>query len=234
MEPTWVVYATALALGAAHALEVDHMVAVTTFVGTEVRWRSAVLFGIRWGLGHSLVVMILGSAVAGIGLAPSGPLVHWGEVAIGVTLVVLGLWALRAAGRLHLHDPHQHEGHAHLHAHETKLHPHSHDHADPARRHRHFATVVGAVHGLVGTVPVVALLPVALTTGWWSAFTYLVAFGIGTTVAMAVYALLAALAVARASGSVRAARGVGYGTALASMAIGGWWVARAVATLTGR
>ncbi len=44
---------TAVSLGFLHALEPDHMAAVTTFVSRRPRPREAVGFGVRWGLGHS-------------------------------------------------------------------------------------------------------------------------------------------------------------------------------------
>ena len=88
-------------------------------------------------------------------------------------------------------------------------------------------TLMGAVHGLAGTAPVVALVPVTLLPSVSAALGYLLAFGIGTTVGMGAYAGLASLAVGRvASSSLRLARSLAYGTALLSMAVGLWWLLR--------
>lgn len=225
--------ATAFALGVAHALEVDHMVAVSAFIGNRPHVRTAVSFGVRWGLGHSLVVLIVGGGLVWSGVAIPAGVSGWAELGVGAMLVVLGLWALRASRRIHVHAPHDHEGHAHLHAHSPAQHPHSHAHHDPARRHRHLSTLVGAVHGLAGTAPVVALIPVTLIPNTWAALAYLAAFGLGTVLAMGLYSVLAAVAAGRAASTVTLARVVALVTAAASLGVGTWWVLRAMGHLTG-
>ena len=79
----------------------------------------------------------------------------------------------------------------------------------------------------------VALIPVTLMPNPWAALGYLAAFGVGTIVAMAVYALLAAAAAGKAASSVKVARVVAGLTAGASMAVGIWWITRAIAELAG-
>jgi hypothetical protein len=227
----WIAYATAFALGAAHALEVDHMVAVSAFIGNRPKLGSAVSFGVRWGLGHSLVVLVVGGALVALGVTLPERVTGWAELGVGLMLVGLGIWALRASRRLHLHAPHDHGGHAHLHAHPPAHHPHDHAHHDPDRRHRHLSTLVGAIHGLAGTAPVVALVPVTLMSSRWSAVGYLAAFGVGTILAMGLFSILAAAAAGKAASSVRTARVVAAATALASLAVGAWWIARAAQDL---
>ncbi|MGD2136426.1 MAG: sulfite exporter TauE/SafE family protein [Gemmatimonadales bacterium] len=231
MDSLWHAYTAAFALGAAHAVEVDHMVAVTAFVGNRPRVEAAVGFGVLWGIGHSAVVLVVGGALVISGVTVPDAATGWAELGVGVMLVGLGIWALSAARRLHLHEPHAHGGHAHLHQHGPHRHPHSHAHTDPLRRHRHLSTLVGALHGLAGTAPVVALVPVTLMSGTWPALGYLMAFGVGTVLAMGVYSVLAAIAAARAASSVRVARGVAAVTALASFGVGIWWIVRSVGTL---
>ncbi|MEJ2312945.1 MAG: hypothetical protein P8Y11_11160 [Gemmatimonadales bacterium] len=243
-------YVAAFTLGASHALEVDHMVAVTAFVGRSPQAGSAALFGVRWGLGHALVVLLIGAALAWTGVSVPESLETWAELGVGVMLVALGIWSVRASRRLHVHRPQEHGGHAHLHAHAPDRHPHSHshdhhhphDHAhgpspnglgrghDESRhehdvsRHGHLSTLVGAVHGLAGTAPIVALIPVTLFAGFWPAIGYLAAFGVGTILAMGLYAFLAAVAARRVSSTVSVARGVGLATGLASLGVGLWWI----------
>jgi hypothetical protein len=224
-------YAAAFALGAAHALEVDHMVAVSAFVGRHPRVGTATMFGLRWGLGHALVVLLVGGMLAWSELTVPAAAAGWAELGVGLMLVALGGWAIRSARRLHVHTPQHHAGHAHLHAHAPARHPHAHDHADPARRHRHLSTLAGAIHGLAGAAPVVALIPVTLLSGAWRAVGYLVTFGLGTVLAMSLYAALAALAAARAATSLRTARRVASLTGIASTMVGIWWIVRAASTL---
>ena len=227
MEDIWTVYITAFALGTVHALEVDHMVAVSVFLGNRPRIGSAVAFGLRWGLGHSVVVMVFGAVLASARLEMPAGITHGAEIAVGVMLIALGAWAARSAVRLHVHAPGDHAGHAHLHAHDPTEHPHHHDHADPRRRHRHLSTAIGAVHGLAGTATVVALVPVTMFASFWPAIGYLSAFGAGTMAAMGGYAALAAAAVGRAR-SLSWARSVAWLTATASAAVGVWWLIRAL------
>lgn len=230
MDGSWAAYAAAVALGAAHAIEVDHMVAVTAFVGGQPRVAAAAGFGLRWGLGHAGVVFVAGGVLAWTRVRVPDPLTRWAELLVGLTLVALGLWAACRAARLHLHEPRGHGDHAHLHAHGGGPGAHGHGHhaaAPHQRRHRHLSTAVGAVHGLAGTAPVVALIPVALMPDLSTALVYLAAFGAGTAAAMGAYAALAALAVGRVADSPRGARVMAFGTASASVAVGLWWIARA-------
>lgn len=234
MNQLWISYLTALALGASHALEVDHMVAVTAFVGGRPRFGAAVGFGVRWGIGHSLAVLVAGTALALSGLQVPPSALDWAELGVGVMLVALGAWAANAARRLHLHLPHDHAGHAHLHAHAPGSTPHAHPHHDSAqtlRRHRHLSTLVGALHGLAGSAPVVALVPVTLMPSRPAAILYLAVFGAGTIVGMAAYAALAAAAVGRVAASARLARVAAFATAGASLVVGLWWIATGVIAL---
>jgi len=227
---------TALMLGFLHALEVDHMIAVTTFVAGRPALRTAARFGFRWGLGHSAAVLVLGGALLLTG-------VHWparydtaGEALVGVMLVGLGVWALRSSRKLHLHPPAEHGDHAHLHVHGVPSrdpvrsghdhpHPHPHDHG----HHGHGITLVGLLHGLAGSSAVVALVPVTLVQRWQVGLAYLVAFGVGVTAGMMLYASVAAVAMARATGgSLLWARRMTGLVGLAGIAVGLWWVGRAL------
>ncbi len=234
MNQLWPAYVTAFALGAGHALEVDHMVAVTAFVGSRPRLRTAVGFGMRWALGHSVVVLMVGGGLALAGVRAPVSVQDWAELGVGLMLVALGVWAIGAARQLHVHAPQDHGGHAHLHTHAAGGAHHGHTHRDQAeavRHHRHLPTVVGALHGLAGTVPVVALIPVALMPSKMAALAYLGAFGAGTILAMVAYAVLAAAAVGRLAASARLARRMAFVTAAASLLVGLWWIVAGVTTL---
>lgn len=208
------------------------MVAVTAFVGRSPRAGRAALFGLRWGLGHALAVLGAGGVLAWSGVSLPGGAAKWAELVVGAMLLAIGVWAIRASRRLHVHGPEDHGGHAHLHVHSPDRHPHSHEHADARSRHGHLSTLVGAVHGLAGTAPVVALIPVTLVRGLWPALGYLAAFGVGTILAMGCYAFLAAVALHRAASTERLARRIAGATGLASLAVGAWWVVRAAGALS--
>lgn len=92
---------------------------------------------------------------------------------------------------------------------------------------------MGALHGLAGTAPVVALVPVTLMSSKAVAVLYLAAFGAGTILGMAAYAALAALAVGSVAASGRLARAAAFATAGASALVGVWWIATGVIALRG-
>jgi ABC-type nickel/cobalt efflux system permease component RcnA len=270
---------TALLLGFQHALEADHMVAVTTFVAGRPTADRALRFGFRWGLGHSLAVLVFGGVLLVTGLRWPERYDAVGEALVGAMLIGLGAWAIRTARKLHLHPPAEHGDHAHLHAHRHAEAPHRHDHdrhhpphrhaeaqqgahahahahahaghhdapshdghdeavtANPQASasvahphpHSHGITLVGLMHGLAGTSAVVALVPVTLIGRLDVGLAYLVAFGVGVTLGMMLYASVAAYAMRQA-----AERSLALGRQLAvlvgclGMVIGAWWVWGAV------
>lgn len=149
---TLAVLGTACVLGFLHALEIDHMLAVTTFVTRRPKLAVAAGFGARWGLGHSIAVLLAGGLLLATGLKLPARFDAMGEAVVGLMLVGLGLWAWRSAARLHLHMPEEHGGHAHVHVHDAgaDAHPHEHahghahvhaqgqaQHAAPAHQHHH-------------------------------------------------------------------------------------------------
>lgn len=85
------------------------------------------------------------------------------------------------------------------------------------------------MHGLAGTSAVVALIPVTLIERLDVGLAYLAAFGVGVTAGMVVYATVAAFAMRQA-----AARSLMWGqrmsavVGLAGIAVGAWWVVRAL------
>jgi ABC-type nickel/cobalt efflux system permease component RcnA len=235
---------TAFLLGLAHAIEVDHMIAVTAFVSTRPALRAAAGFGLRWGLGHSIAVFLAGGILIATGLRWPQQYDTLGEGLVGLLLVAVGVWAMSRARKLHLHPPEEHGDHAHLHAHRdaAAAHGHGHDthptpghppaghHHHDSRHDRHGITGVGLMHGLAGTSAVVALVPVTLMDRWYVGLGYLVAFGLGTVVAMTAYAVVAAVALRRASeGSLKWGRLLGRFVGAGSIVVGGWWIWRAVA-----
>jgi len=235
---------TAFFLGLAHAIEVDHMIAVTAFVSTRPALRAAAGFGLRWGLGHSLAVFVAGGILIATGLRWPAGYDQLGEGLVGGLLVAVGIWAMLRARKLHLHAPEEHGDHAHLHAHRAAATAHTHGHHEHAapvhpplghhhhhapHRERHGITVVGLMHGLAGTSAVVALVPVTLMDRKIVGLGYLVAFGLGTIVAMTAYAVVAAAALRRASeGSLKWGRMLGRFVGMGSIGVGLWWIGRAL------
>lgn len=176
--------AIGLILGVRHALEPDHLIAVSTIASrSRTLWRAA-LTGVFWGLGHTLALLVVGSALVPLkGELPAAWSLGF-ELAVGAMLVYLGLDGL--AGRRH--GP----VHAHEHAHEGEAHRHYHGHRDAAEHADHAhghdtsyrrSTLVGIVHGMAGSAAVL-VLTVSAAANAWEAAAYVLVFGAGTVVAM--------------------------------------------------
>lgn len=224
---------TALVLGFVHALELDHMVAVTVYVTRRPSLLTATGFGVRWGLGHSAAVLLLGAVVLAMGLRISPGIEKALEGLVGAALVGVGVWSLRTARNLHLHAPAEHGDHAHLHLHPGAGPGHDHAHgrrqSHPAHHHPRGIGAVGLVHGLAGTSAAIALVQVSLAPGFWAGLLYLAAFGVGVTSGMATFAALAALAMRKAAGrSITVGRRVSRVAGWLSAGVGIVWLIGAI------
>ncbi len=230
--------ATALMLGSLHALEIDHMVAVTTFVSRRPTLASAARFGFRWGLGHSIAVLVVGSLLLVSGVRWPSQYDAIGEAIVGVMLILLGARTIVFVRKLHLHTAEEHGDHGHLHLHAEGSEPHHHHHHRHHREHdttnaRHShggITLVGLMHGLAGTTGVIALMPVTLMGRTSLGFGYLTSFGVGVTAAMTLFAVVAAIAMRRTNQrSLEWGRRVTLAVGICGMVVGAWWVWGALA-----
>ena len=221
----WVLMGTALTLGVLHSLEPDHVAAVSSFVVRRPSRRAALGYGLRWALGHGGVVLLVGSVILLLQLNVAEDAGGWLERVVGVSLILLGGWVVATARTLHAHAHVHPDGtaHTHLHAHPAAE---SADHSEQ-HRHRHAATAFGALHGLAGTAPVVALIPVTSVDSAGAGIAYLVAFGVGTAVAMGLYAMFAGVLVHRAASmSGRLGRVMARVAGAATIGVGLVWLLR--------
>jgi len=164
----------------------DHLAALAP-LALRAR-RRGWLAGARWGLGHSIGVLVVAAvAVALRATVHLDALQSWGERLVGAALIVLGLSGLRRLwrDRLHAHE-HDHDGerHLHFHAHRARQ-----THEDPsAHTHGHAAFWVGTIHGLAGTAHLLGVLPSLALPTLAQTIAYLVLFAAGTVGAMAAFA----------------------------------------------
>ena len=166
----------------------DHLAALAP-LSLRARGRAWIV-GLRWGLGHSSGVLLVAAIAFGLRqVVHLEALSNWGERLVGATMILLGLWGLRSLfrERLHVH-PHHHDGGDHIHFH---VHRADEAHDTPrAHAHLHAAFWVGTLHGLAGTAHLVGILPsLALPTARETSG-YLVAFALGTLIAMTAFASL--------------------------------------------
>jgi high-affinity nickel-transport protein len=164
-------------LGMRHATDADHVVAVTTIVCQQRSVRSAAWTGIFWGIGHSLTVIVVGGAIAGLGLVVTERLGLSLELSVAVMLLFLGLLNLNAAFHWFGSAANPNSAHAHESARmESWL-----ANFSPGSALR--PLLIGCVHGLAGSAAV-ALLVLPLIHNGLSALAYLLVFGAGTIAGM--------------------------------------------------
>jgi hypothetical protein len=206
-------------LGMRHATDADHVVAIATIVSRERSLIGSALIGAAWGVGHTITVMAVGTAIIVFGVVIPPQLGLSMEFAVGIMLVLLGVLTLtgtgRAVGAAHAHvsgpDGHALDLHDHLHAHGDYLHGHPHGHGPGAHGHADEHTplarldssglgriavyqwlrpfAVGLVHGLAGSAAV-ALMVLSIIREPVAAVGYLLLFGLGTVVGMMLITLV--------------------------------------------
>lgn len=203
-----------LLLGMRHAVEPDHLAAVSTLVEARPAGSTAVL-GAFWGIGHSLSLLAVGCVLAAFQARLPGPASAAFEVLVAVMLVGLGLRAVRRAGQSRATGP-----------------------APPHRAHGRVGRwpvawrplFVGIVHGLAGSGALTALVMAELPT-FGTRLAYIALFGAGSIAGMAFLTGIAGWHVRRIGRSARTARGLALVTGTVSMGLGTWWGWTAVASL---
>jgi hypothetical protein len=181
-------------LGLKHALDADHLAAVSTMATEKRSLLGSSLIGAWWGVGHTLSLMIAGSLVILLHLEIGERTSRALEFCVGVMLIVLGINALRKllrGGTVHVHT-HEHDGrwHMHPHIHENRSHdaPHTHHGLKVGAR----PLVVGMVHGMAGSAAL-TLLVLATIPSPVVGFVYIIIFGIGSIGGMMIMSTVFAL-----------------------------------------
>jgi high-affinity nickel-transport protein len=82
---------TSFVLGMRHATDPDHVVAVTTIASQERSLRRAAWVGALWGLGHTVTILVVGSAIVLFKLAFTPRVGLSMEFTVAVMLIVLGV-----------------------------------------------------------------------------------------------------------------------------------------------
>lgn len=211
-------------LGMRHAIEPDHLAAVSTLVARGRRRATASAFlGASWGLGHTLAILLLGGSLVLLRVELPGRAQAVLELGVSAMLVLLGARSMWLAGRLTLAHGHTHapgdEG--------VHLNP-----GTPAHWHvGRFALVlrplsIGLVHGLAGTGAIVSLVMPTLSTQL-VALAYLASFGVGSILGMAGLTLAAEASLHRLQ-STRALSILVFTTGLLSFGYGLYWGASEV------
>src|SRR5262247_258181 len=86
-------------LGMRHALEPDHLAAVTTLVSRERSSIRAAMLGACWGLGHTLALVVVGALLIVLRKEMPAALTEVFELGVAVMLIALGVRAVLQAVR---------------------------------------------------------------------------------------------------------------------------------------
>jgi nickel/cobalt transporter (NicO) family protein len=224
---------SALVLGFLHGLGADHLMAIAALsltAGAEppaTQRTRAIGVAMRFAAGHA--VLLGGGAAVLIVLGWSLPLVleRSGEILGGLLLVIIGgvgLWGV-AGGRVY--------GHSHVHGREST--PHFHLHIGRPERHprpsahSHLPTIVGAAFAVSSLRALTMLAPFGLHVEAISLPTLLalvVVFALGILLSMSLFGIAFARVIS-ARGVRRLGRFTAGGIAIASIALGIFWMVQA-------
>jgi hypothetical protein len=186
------------ALGTRHALDGDHVVAMSTIVTRERSVARTALLGGFWGAGHSLSLLAVGLLVIWLRVPVSPAFGAFFERLVGVMLIALGLASLFVR-------------HRHVHPEEETRAP-----GLPSAR-RPFG--VGIVHGLAGSgalaIAVLATIPSRL-----EGLLYILLFGAGAIGGMTAITAAMALPVRFGTGMKRGASWISMAAGVGSVVFG--------------
>lgn len=220
-------------LGMIHALDADHVMALLAMNNQKTRLRRVAYSATFWAIGHGGVLLCCGVLLFGFGVIIPDSL-HWlANLIVGVVLVFLGfgcLWQFRKAKlKAHSHGDIRH------------IHWHTNDHyqeTDPSAQHslpqelslkeKHKPLMIGMLHGLAGSAPVLALIPALNQGNILLAVIYLLLFSIGIMLSMTFFGLSFAYCQQFMQARFQAIfKWSQYILALSSIGLGSFWIFQA-------
>lgn len=206
-----------LAAGLFHVLSgPDHLSAIAPLASVEQQRVWSI--GLRWGLGHSLGVVLIGLIAALVGqLVAIGPLSDGCERLVGVMLLAIGLWGFYRLRRM-MGPSTATAGHSHEH-------PHPHPTMTPSSKHRRFAPyAIGILHGCAGSSHLLGILLALAFPTFAGVMVYLAGFVVGTLLAMTAFAAGIGWLATAGRLSPRFQHGLVAVSSLCTCAIGCYWL----------
>jgi len=237
------------ALGCRHALDPDHVLAVSTIVARGKSVLRGAWIGAAWGIGHTASILAIGVPLVLSRRQIPAQLSAALELCVAAMLIWMGVSSLMQSRNSsssprshdHLHD-HGDFIHTHLHGHPksgtseislTHSDCSSHGHRDEttaighvdrlARTLRGYnllrPLIVGFVHGLAGSAGITILIMTSIREPL-SALLYLLFFGIGTIFGMLLLTTVVALPIALSNRATGASIWLTRGISAASILFG--------------
>lgn len=166
-------------LGIKHAIEPDHIIAVSTIASQSKKLHRSTLAGVFWGIGHTATLFIIGVILILMkGEIPVKVAMSL-EFLVGIMLVYLGLTTFHSFKKRIRHQKEL----------DAEVHSHAHSHGN-GTQHIHNVKVsyvksmmIGLVHGLAGSGAMV-LLTMSTVKSVGEAIIYILIFGAGTVIGM--------------------------------------------------
>ena len=209
-----------LTLGFLHALEPDHVAAVTgvSMEGDRRAWRV----GLAFGLSHMVAVALLALLAVAGGRALFGErALAWLDRGAWSLVILIGLWNL--AGALGWRRI---AAHSHRHSHGALEHEHPHAEG-PGHRFHHGAAWLGAFFGLGGVRGFTTLAHHGGLRGGLEFASALLLFGLGITATFIALSAASGWLAGRLGNSPRLARALLGTSGAGNLAIGLWLLLRA-------
>ncbi len=196
-------------LGARHALEPDHLAAVSTMAAHGSSRADVLRVSVAWGAGHASLIILAGILLTSLGWEIPPHLAGHIDTLVGLALIVVGAWTLAGMrrDRIHVH-PHAHGArpiHTHFHVHPHEAGHDAHPQPPTWLRRPLTAYAVGTLHGIAGS-GAAAALAVLVAPSRTAALVYLLSFGLGSLVGMVAVGAFAVWPIIRISSRAPRAR----------------------------
>lgn len=220
MLETFTIIAMGFGLGLMHALDADHVMAVSALSNNKPGFKKVLLFCLNWAIGHGSVLLLCGGLLFGLGVQLPESLVYAAELSVGLLLIVLGcyfFWKFKKE-RIQLTE---------------------HSHGDIVHRHwsiaghtlkgNHTPVMVGVLHGLAGSAPALAIVPALAQGDTSTIFAYLGMFSIGVMLSMLAFGFVfGAVQQHLKNKHLAVFHWYRHLLATASIGVGGYWVVQAL------
>ncbi|GLB61494.1 urease accessory protein UreH [Cytobacillus sp. NCCP-133] len=152
-------------LGIKHSTEPDHVIAVSTIASQTKRLLSSSLAGVFWGLGHTIMLLVIGVTVIALNQHIPEQMALSLELLVGTMLIYLGFAGFK--------NNQKYNSSKKQHFHKKSL-------------------IIGGIHGMAGSAALVLLTTAKAQTGM-QAFLFILIFGAGTIIGMLLFTTILGL-----------------------------------------
>lgn len=165
-------------LGLVHALDADHIMAVSVLCNRRAGVPETILCSSSWALGHGSALCASGLLLFAFGWSIPESVQLLADASVGVLLILMGVFCIFRFRKdsISLYQ-HRHGNIVHTHWQNAK-----HNSYESNR-----SILVGMLHGLAGSAPILALIPVTGKGDFRPALVYLLVFMLGVLLSMLIF-----------------------------------------------